>query len=221
LVNPFTRLANPFAPLANPFTRLANPFTRLANWFYPAGKRVSPAANAFARRATPPDLVRHQEIGDNQLVTRYLALLLLLATAAFGQEYTTSAGEVSLLTKHATSGMSGSFTLGTGLMSANYGGTLVPDRIWFFGSAMRDKSNLLTSQYGVPTVALRGADAKTTAQLGDRQSLVAAFNSAASPGTALTPRLNTSLFDLHYMMNVSPNSFFTVNVTKNGARLQR
>lgn len=153
-------------------------------------------------------------------MTRYLALSLLLATAAFGQEYTTSGGELRLLTKHATSAMSGSFTLGTSLMSASYGGTLVPDRVWFFGSAMRDKSNLLTSQYGAPAVSLRGLDAKTTAQLGDRQSLVAAFNSAASSATAVTPRLNTSLFDVHYMMMVSPNSFFTVNVTKNGTHLQ-
>lgn len=154
-------------------------------------------------------------------MTRYLALSLLLATAAFGQEYGMAAGEMRMLTKSATNAMSGSFTLGTNLMSASYGGTVVPDRVWFFGSAMRDKSNLLTSQYGTPAVSMRGLDAKTTAQLGDRQSLVAAFTSAASPGTAVSPRLNTSLFDVHYMMNVSPNSFFTVNVTKNGARLQQ
>lgn len=152
-------------------------------------------------------------------MARYFALLLLLATTAFAQEYSTSAGEVRLLTKHA-SGMSGSFTLGTSLMSANYGGTLVPDRIWFFGSAMRDKSNLLTSQYGAPPVSLRGMDAKATAQLGDRESLVTAFNSAASSATAVTPRLNTSLFDMHYSMMVSPSAFFTVNVTKNGSRIQ-
>ena len=152
-------------------------------------------------------------------MTRYLALSLLLATAAFAQEYTTSGGEVRLVTKHATSATTGSFTLGTGLMSASYGGTLVPDRIWFFGTAMREKSNLLTSQYGAPAVSLQGLDAKTTAQLGDRQSLVAAFNFAAS--SAVTPRLNTSLFDMHYSMMVSPSSFFTVNVTKNGTRLQQ
>ncbi|HEY2091126.1 MAG TPA: hypothetical protein VGJ81_04510 [Thermoanaerobaculia bacterium] len=152
---------------------------------------------------------------------RYLAFALLLATAAFGQEYGTSAGEMRMVTKSATSAMSGSFTLGTNLMSASYGGTVVPDRVWFFGSAMRDKSNLLNSQYGTPVAPMRSLDGKTTAQLGDRQSLVAAFTSAASPATAVSPRLNTSLFDLHYMMNVSPNSFFTVNVTKNGGRLQQ
>ncbi|HEX3111275.1 MAG TPA: hypothetical protein VHU41_19385 [Thermoanaerobaculia bacterium] len=154
-------------------------------------------------------------------VIRCLALSLLLATTAFAQEYTASGGEVRLVTKHATGGMSGSFSLGTGgLMSANYGGTLVPDRIWFFGAAMRDKSNLLTSQYGAPAVSLRGLDAKTTAQLGDRQSLVTAFNSSASSATALNPRLNTSLFDMHYTMMVSPSAFFSVNVTKNGTRIQ-
>jgi hypothetical protein len=144
-----------------------------------------------------------------------MALSLLLATVASAQEYTTSGGEVRLVTKHATNAPSGSFTLGTNLLSGSYGGTLVPDRVWFFGSAMRDKSNLLTSRYGAPAaVPLRGLDAKTTAQLGDRQSLVAAFNSAASSGTAVTPHLNTSLFDMHYSMMVSPSSFFTVNVTK-------
>ena len=152
-------------------------------------------------------------------MTRYLPLFLLLATAAFGQELTGSGGEIRAVTKGATSGMSGSFTLGTNLMSASYGGTLVPDRIWFFGSAMRDKSNLLTSQYGAPA-SLQGFNGKTTAQLGDRQSLVAAFNVAAFSATALTPRLKTSLFDMHYMMNVSPSSFFEVSVTKNGAHLQ-
>jgi hypothetical protein len=153
-------------------------------------------------------------------MTRYLALSLLLATTALAQEYTTSGGDVRLVTKHATSAMSGSFTLGTNLLTGSYGGALVPDRVWFFGSAMRDKSNLLTSQYGAPPASLRGFDAKTTAQLGDRQSLVAAFNSAASSATAVTPRLNTSLFDMHYSMMVSPSSFFTVNVTKNGTRAQ-
>lgn len=153
-------------------------------------------------------------------MTRYLALSLLLATAAFGQDYTTSGGELRLLTKHATSAMSGSFTLGRSLQSASYGGTLVPDRIWFFGSALRDKSPLLTSQYGAPAASQRGLDAKMAAQPGDRQSLVAAFNSAALPATAVTPLLNTSLFDVHYMMMVSPNSFFTVNVTKNDTRMR-
>lgn len=154
-------------------------------------------------------------------MTRYLPLFLLLATAAFGQELTGSGGEIRAVTKDASNRMSGSFTLGTNLMSANYGGTLVPDRVWFFGSAMRDKSNLLTSQYGAPAISARGFDGKTTAQLGDRQSLVAAFNSTTSSATPLTPRLNTSLFDMHYMMNVSPNSFFSVNVTKNGTKLQQ
>lgn len=154
-------------------------------------------------------------------MTRYLALTLLLATAAMAQEYTSSGGEVSLVTKRATSAMSGSFSLGTKLMSASYGGTLVPDRVWFFGSAMRDKSNFLTSQYGTPAVSLRSFDGKATAQLGDRQSLVSAFTSATSPGTTLTPRLNNSMFDMHYMMNVSPSSFFTVNVTKNSSHLQQ
>jgi hypothetical protein len=154
-------------------------------------------------------------------VIRCLAFSLLLATTAFAQEYAASGGEVRLVTKHAAGGMSGSFSLGTGLMSANYGGTLVPDRIWFFGTAMRDKSNLLTSQYGAPAVSLRGLDAKTTAQLGDRQSLVTSFNSAASSATGFNPRLTTSLFDMHYSMMVSPSAFFTVNVTKNNARIQQ
>lgn len=161
-----------------------------------------------------------EKIGDNRPVIRYCALFLLLATAAFGQEYSTSGGEVRLLTK-STNAMSGSFTLGTNLLSTNYGGAIVPDRVWFFASAARDKSNLLTSQYGTPAVPLRGLDAKTTAQLGDRQTLLAAFTSAASPATGVTPRLNSSLFNVHYMMNVSPSAFFTVNVTKNGARVQQ
>src|ERR1051326_1455745 len=95
-----------------------------------------------------PPVDMHYGVEDNRSMTRYLPLFLLLATAAFGQELTGSGGEVRALTKDATNRMSGSFTLGTNLMSANYGGALVPDRIWVFGSAMRDKSNLLTSQYG-------------------------------------------------------------------------
>ena len=154
-------------------------------------------------------------------MTRYLAIALLLATAAFGQEYSASGGDVRMLTKSATNAMSGSFTLGTNLLSTNYGGALVPDRVWFFGSAMRDKSNLLTSQYGTPVAPIHGLNARTTAQLGDRQSLVAAFTSAASSPTAVTPRLNTSIFDMHYSMMISPSAFFTVNVTKSGARVQQ
>lgn len=154
-------------------------------------------------------------------MTRYFAIVLLLATAATAQEYSTSGGQVTMLTKHATNAMSGSFTLGTNLLSTNYGGALVPDRVWFFGSAMREKSNFLTSQYGTPAAPVRGLDAKTTANLGDRQSLVAAFTSAASSATPLAPRLSTSMFDMHYSMAISPSAFFTVNVTKSGARVQQ
>ena len=90
-------------------------------------------------------------------------------------------------------------------MSASYGGTVIPDRVWFFGSALRDKSNLLTTQYGTP-VSVRSLDATSTVQLGDRQSLLAAFNSAASSATGVTPRLNTTLFDVHYMSRRAPSS---------------
>jgi hypothetical protein len=157
-------------------------------------------------------------------------LSLIAASGAFAQEYgRTNAGDLELITK-GTRQMSGSFSLTRGnaaakLFSASAGGALVADRIWFFASAARSSDNVLTNRYAstFPTASpSRAAAANVNAQLGDRQSLAAAFSSTRS--AAIVPMASTNLSATNFSMNytgiVSPSAFFTVSVSQHRAAVQ-
>jgi hypothetical protein len=153
-----------------------------------------------------------------------LAFSLLAAGSVLAQEYgRTDAGDMRLFTKSAKP-ISGSLsfgqgTLGSRLFNASAGGALVADRIWFFASAAK-VDNVLTNRFAnttLPIAPARAADAKMTAQLGDRQSLVSALSGNRSTAVdAVLPqaRLSSTDFSMHYTGIVSPSAFFNVSVSQ-------
>lgn len=149
--------------------------------------------------------------------------------AEYGRAY---GGEIRILTKNATNRLSGSLGLtmstsaglfgtggnGTGRgYDASVGGTIIDDRAWFFASTQRHESTL-ASQFGaIPANGdSRAIDAKLTAQLGERNSLVSSFrtardSAAATPAFTAAP---SSFLSLHYTGIVSSNMFFTASVSR-------
>ena len=146
----------------------------------------------------------------------FVALSFFVAVAALAQDPAefgrASAGTIEGMVKR-SSGLSGSLSLsmsqgrGPGY-SGTFGGTLVPDKAWFFASAMRTPS--ITQTFGfVPTTTLtpaRAIDANAIAQVGDRQSLNASF------GTMTT--LPKTFLSMHYTGIISPNAFFSASVSQ-------
>jgi hypothetical protein len=156
------------------------------------------------------------------VITRTLAALSLALTfagAAFAQEFGRASGgelEVGIKTP---SKLSGSLSIELPFLSSNggkrggatFGGALVKDRLWFFGSAEQ-----MTSPRFSP--AAGGFDTNLSAQLGDRQSLGAALRSGRDLAVAQpsTPLLTTpsSFLSLRYTGIVSSNSFFTASFAR-------
>lgn len=129
-------------------------------------------------------------------------------TAEFGRA---TGGEMQLAVKtpKSTSATLG-FDFGTSAKGygATFGGTLVPDRIWFFASAQRNES----SWFGGQSELLAG---KADAQLGDRQTLtLSAGDSGLKPAAASPIEIPSTFLDLRYTGIVSNNMFFTVNVSR-------
>lgn len=141
-----------------------------------------------------------------------LLLIATFATAALAQEFgRVSGGEVDLAVK-SPSKLSGSLEMGLPFFSGNgsrryeasIGGTLLKDRLWFFGTAQQ--------------MDLSGFDAKLNAAVGERQSLDAALHSArpANNTSTATPNLTvpSSFLSLHYAGIISSNSFFTATFSR-------
>ena len=141
----------------------------------------------------------------------------LVAVAASAQDATpaefgrASGGALELMAKR-PSRLSGSLGLTlSGSAGATLGGTLIPDRLWFFGTAEHTRT------------AQRMLDARAISQLGDRQSLNASLAAAArQPAiTSSTPlvTLPSSFLSLHYTAIVSSNSFFDISVSQRRSTL--
>ena len=147
-------------------------------------------------------------------------LLSFLAVGAFAQsvggapeaEYgRVSGGEIHLMAKHDQPFSGSLFLIGSGGRGKGYGATLgatiVPDKVWFFGSVQQSVS--------------RGIDAKLTG-LGDRQNLVASYAaSKPSQPAAIDSTLGTfgtslssSFLSLHYTGVVSSNMFVTASFSE-------
>jgi hypothetical protein len=155
-------------------------------------------------------------------------LAQMLAAAAFAQTAATSSefgrvsgGDIDLITKHSQP-LSGSLgiTAGSGKgYDATLGGTLVKDRVWFFGSAQRSEP-MFASQFRAPLPAgamSRSTDAKMIGQLGDRQSLAASFAASRQPfvtGGTLTAPIPSSFLSLHYTGIVSSNMFVSASFSE-------
>ena len=91
---------------------------------------------------------------------------------------------------------------------ASLGGTILQDRLWFFGAA----STL--PQMQMPISESGALDAKLTAQLGDRNHLVAAFSEKRGANPALTNVANpasSSFLSLHYSGTATSNLFFSAS----------
>ena len=132
------------------------------------------------------------------------------ASAEFGR---TTGGELSVLVKR-PSQLSGSFGFSFGssqgmghsnALNGSIGGTLVPDRFWFFASVRRDERPLTTMYVPAPVV-----DGKANAQLGSASTLSASF---LSNRTVLTDQRSDAK-TFHFSSVVSPNSFFTVSASQ-------
>ena len=150
-----------------------------------------------------------------------IAFVQLAAGVALAQEYgRTSGGELNLFTKQPNS-FSGSLgiSLSRSLFGSNLkgyegtvGGTIIPDRLWFFGSMQRNDSLRFAS--AVPQIQATPATyGKIDAHLGDRQSLNAvASRTQLSTGTLST--VPASFLSMHYTGIISSNSFFTASVSQ-------
>lgn len=161
-----------------------------------------------------------------------LLVVLLVAVAVAGQERVTGetsayGGELRMIAKAPaqTSGSLGISLMGNGLKGyeGTFGGTLVKDRMWFFASAERNDGTGSRSSVSPMPEFLRseGLSGKLDAQLGDRQSLGAAFLSrqgsfAGTPSTNAFD-LPSSFLSLRYTGIVTGNMFFTATATRSSA----
>ena len=147
-----------------------------------------------------------------------LLLTLILAGPAIAQEATSefgraSGGDLALALKTPSS-WSGSLELSLSNPSGNrtgatFGGNLVPDRLWFFGTAERSAANRIQTN--------------VNGQLGDRQSVGAALRVGRDLALPQSPMpspvtIPTSFLSLRYTGIVSSNSFFTATVSRSSTQ---
>ena len=152
-----------------------------------------------------------------------------------------SGGEIDLITKH-TRKLSGSLGMsmsksqlplsigGNGTRNgydATLGGTVLQDRLWFFASAQQSDplfSSRLATVLPRSGASARGSDSKFSAQIGNRQSLAAAFAAGrdlgVTNGVGVGAPGPTSFLSLHYTGVVSSNMFFSANFSQRSATQQ-
>jgi len=146
----------------------------------------------------------------------------LAAGVALAQEYGRgSGGQLSLFTKQPNSlsgslgiSLSRSALFGSSLKGyeGTLGGTIVADRLWFFGSVQRNDALRFAS--ALPQVATAPATyGKLDAHLGDRQSL-SAISARTQISTATLSTVPASFLSMHYTGIISSNSFFTASVSQ-------
>jgi hypothetical protein len=125
---------------------------------------------------------------------RTLALTLLLAAPAFAQEYgRTAGGQLDLLTKQPAQfsgsfGLSRSSLFGSKGYEGTFGGTVLRDKMWFFASGLKTDA---------PTV--------------NRITFVTPRYAEPTLSYAPAPSWFGNVKSTNI---VSPNSFFTVNVSQ-------
>lgn len=104
--------------------------------------------------------------------------------------------------------------------AATLGGTVIQDRLWFFGSAEQSKgfdfTQFAPASPAAATENTRALAARIDSQLGARQSLSASFTSLRSNSPLLNPLstvpLPASSLSLRYSAAISPNMFFNASV---------
>ena len=140
-----------------------------------------------------------------------LPLLVTLMTAGVclaqsSEEFGRGSGGLLELSTKGPSRFSGSLGLSTGLggYGTTLGGTIVNDRLWFFGTAERTQTRIATTLPQTPQI-----DANWNAALGNRNTLGASFSKVSIP---------SSFLSLHYTGIVSSNMFFTASVSNTAQR---
>jgi hypothetical protein len=160
-----------------------------------------------------------------------VALLLaqLIALTALAQEFgSASGGQIELLPKHSNR-LSGSLGIsfsrsqfpfasgGSKGYEATFGGTLAEDRMWFFGSVLRNEGLQFAAAPRVAStpVASSAEYGRVNAQIGDRNNLAALFAAGKTPSTfSIGQQSPSSFLSLHYTGIVSSNMFFTASVVR-------
>lgn len=118
--------------------------------------------------------------------------LLLVSTTAFAQEFgRASGGDLSMLTKGPSmfsGSLSASWGFGSGKgYAGTAGGTLLKDRMWFFGTAEHLQPTRFSTT--LPQISLGNAiGASLNTQLGDRNAFGASFRQTSIPSNFLSLR---------------------------------
>lgn len=164
-------------------------------------------------------------------------LAVLLTSAALAQEsiverdelWRASSGEIDMRGRQAGR-LSGSLAIGASggadrFYEATLGATVVPDRLWFFGSAQRSVSTVAPWLAPQPLQGsartIDALDGKFAAAIGDRNSLSASLSASRDDGIAATIPTATvpaTFLSMHYTGIVSSNAFFTASVTRSRQR---
>jgi hypothetical protein len=162
------------------------------------------------------------------MFSKRAAVLIVFAQLAVGvalaQEYgRTSGGQLNLFTKQPNR-LSGSLgiSLSRSLFGSNLkgyegtlGGTVIADRLWFFGSMQRNDTLRFAS--ALPQIETAPATyGKVDAHLGDRQSL-SAIAARTQLSTSTLSTVPASFLSMHYTGIISSNSFFTASVSQSVA----
>ncbi len=148
-------------------------------------------------------------------------LALMIASAAVAQDAAelnrASSGPIQLIPKGSRQ-FSGSLGMTMSDSSrrgyeATFGGTVVEDRLWFFGAGQRFEGLRLDSTFP-PMTGGDAFDGKLTAQLGNRTSLAAAAG-RGDQRFATTPLVVPSSFlSFHATSVVSGNTFFSASFSR-------
>jgi hypothetical protein len=131
---------------------------------------------------------------------RAIILCLFIAVPTFAQEYgRASAGAIDLTPKSGNA-FDGSFSLSSARsLGATFGGSVVKDRVWFFGSADRVQPMIRTTAMPTSTADLSAVLSKTR----PAGTMPMSMNALTLPKDFLS---------LHSTMMFSPSSAMTLDI---------
>ncbi|MFZ2490486.1 MAG: hypothetical protein WA208_03285 [Thermoanaerobaculia bacterium] len=147
----------------------------------------------------------------------------LVAAVAVGQEFGRASGGQVVLSAKGSNKPTGSLGLRTGNatkgLEATLGGTLIEDRLWFFGSASMVEgisSRFAPSSNG----SIDAIDAKLDAQIGRTHAFSAAYTdrTVADLPDQFSATLPSSFLSLRYDGVISSNAFFSAHVSRSSTR---
>lgn len=153
------------------------------------------------------------------VLSQLIAFAALAQSAEFGRA---TGGEISAITKGATSPLSGS--LGLSLSSdvfgsregygATIGGTLIQDRLWFFAAGTQQSGGAYEfAGLQFPERAVTGSiDAKLNGQLGSAHDFSATYTAAQAP--ALTMDVPSNFLSLRYNAVITNNMTFSATYSR-------